>query len=170
MKMAFYKAQYGGLGSALIAIFTAGPFSHVELVFDEAFRPLIAPVLKPATPPLPPGAKGSLCFSSMFKEGVRFKEILLDHQWEVVDLPISPEAEHEVLDRALSMNGQPYDVMGIVGFVSPKFRPLAGTEFCSESDIRALQAEGLLAGLNPGRTSPNALYRALMEPKAPGRA
>ncbi len=156
MKVAFYKAKYGNWLSKFIAAYTRGPFSHAELVFDEKFRNQIAPKLVAHDP------GGSMCFSSELKTGVRFKEInLADGKWETVEVPITQDGEQTVLSQALQLVGQPYDVMGILAFVVPGMKGLDGAEFCSESDIMALQADGLLLALNPGRTDPNALYRAL---------
>ena len=128
----------------------AGPFSHVELVFDLRPRGL------------------SLCFSSSWRDGgVRFKPIDLAagcgrhgaRKWTLVPVPAT--AARVALVRAWCERrvGGRYDVPGVLAFKLPLVRHRLNWWFCSEICCAALQQSGLLRDALPHALSPNALFR-----------
>jgi hypothetical protein len=161
MKIAFYKASSKPLPariwSKLIAGYTAGPYSHCELVFDDGnFFPLSLNVLVQN-----PRGPGDLCFSSSEQDGgTRFKLIPLQPKhWDIVKMP--ELYLDEAMDWCEKHDSLRYDWRGLRGFVFPWEKPDPKDLFCSECVIECCQDQGLLTQLVAGKTSPNDLARAV---------
>ncbi len=149
MHLAFYNGRDNGTWlDRLIARHDrgvdAGPFSHVELVFDRS-----------------PG-RYDLCFSSSWRDGgVRFKRIHLDDErkWTLIELPVPREQAASVRQWCIRHLGGRYDLPGVLAFKLPLVQQRLNWFFCSEVVVAALQQAGWFAGAKPHRTSPNRLYR-----------
>ena len=118
MKLASYKGTrpgFPGLFNVATRAWLHGPYSHTELVFSDG-----------------------MCASSSFLDGgVRFKRIDLDPaKWDLVDCP-----GDEAYARAWfkKHDGEPFDVLGLIGFVGPRGLQNQWKWFCSESIGAALQ-------------------------------
>lgn len=137
MKIAFYKGKKR-IFNLLTSWWLRGRYSHCELILRE-------------------NPNGScLCVSSSFMDGgVRSKEIFLDpDHWDILEIEGDVVYAQKWFD---SHKGQPYDVLGLVGFI---FRVLGQSKsrwFCSEAIAEML---GLL---DSWRFDPCVLYAALYE-------
>jgi hypothetical protein len=154
VKIAFYKgvssSGNGSLFDRLIRWWTGCPYSHVEL----AVSPL--DTSDPAW---------WMCFSSSPRDGgARWKPIYLAvGQWDIVDLDwsLSTAQAQAIRDAALSLTGQCYDWLGILGFVLPFGEQDARRLFCSEAVVRVCQAAGWFPGVDSWRVSPGGLWKML---------
>jgi hypothetical protein len=142
MKVAFFRGNHPGVKGwfgRLTKWWTRGPFSHVELVMCEL-------------------GDLSVCWSSAFLDG-GVRRVALDlrsRDWVVVDLPVSEHVAQAALSWFQHHRGQPYDVLGLFGFV---FRPLSGEKrawFCSEAVAAALGYR------QSWRLDPNTFYEVLL--------
>lgn len=154
MRLAFYKAEKGTVWSRLIAMWTQGPYSHVELVFNEGTQPPLGVTAIQHDP------HGTLCFSSAENDnGTRFKILdMNDGKWDFIDVKLD---EQLALADAKSFLGLKYDWKGIMGFV---FAPIPDNKYeyyCSEIVTLLLQQQGLVKDINSHKTSPNQLYARL---------
>ena len=146
MRFAFYKGRGGGWKSRLIGwairMRTNGLHSHVEAVFP--FRH--------------PSGK-SLCFSSSEMDGgSRFTWIGVegDPNWTIVEAPaLNVKA---CMNWCKERNGKPYDWRAIVRFALGIPMTDNGIDFCSESQARMVQDQGLLKDIDPSRVSPEDFY------------
>ena len=153
IKLAFFKAKYGGFFSKLIKWRTGGDHSHVEMIF-----PQYKIFDKKQNREL------SLCFSSYEKEGgVRFKFIYLNKaKWDFVPVEIPDNSLDELLSYAASLADAKYDWFGIVKFVLPHVPEKPDRFFCSEVIVHVLQKVfWLMPELISYKTSPNALFKYL---------
>lgn len=157
MKAAFYYAEQGNHSDQAIAIWTRGPFSHVELVLDQSKFP----GLYPGSLIREHDFGGSLCFSSSPRDGgCRFKTIdLNDGKWKLVDLP---SLDRGAVEECGKLVGLDYDWMGILGFVLPFGEHGPRDRFCSEAVSEILIELGVLpSSVQPYRVSPNQLFDML---------
>lgn len=141
MKVAFHQG-HDKLFSILTSWWTAGPFSHCELVFADA----------------DPATGKSLCWSSSFLDGgVRCKAINLSTpDWVVIDIEVTPEQCTRAFQWFTDHQGAAYDVLGLIGFL---WRPFGGDVnkwFCSEAVAESLGIR------DSWRFDPNTLYAALV--------
>ncbi len=137
LKIAFYRAEFGKWYEKLISWYTLGPFSHVELIFDDQW------------------------FSSSPRDGgVRYKEIFaVEGRWEFIEIKCNKKLVKDWCDGEI---GKQYDWRGFFNFVLP-IGYSRHRWFCSEICVAALQKDGLLAGVRPHVVSPNDFYRLLGE-------
>lgn len=117
MKLAFYKGTRPGLSgwmNRLIRWWTGSPYSHVELVFSDGW-----------------------CGSSSFEDGgVRLKQIEMSpDKWDVIDIEGD---EAQARNWFLIHFKEPYDVLGLFGFVWRRGVNSRGKWFCSEAVAAAL--------------------------------
>ena len=134
MKVAFYKSKKR-LFNRLVSWWTNGPYSHVELVLETMVC-------------------GYVCASaSNLDGGVRTKKMDLPKgTWDIIDVPVDNLAaiawfaEHE---------GQPYDLLGLFGFIGRRGTQDQGKWFCSEAVAAAL------GYTEPWRYDPNTLFTTL---------
>ena len=146
MKIAFYKAWQpkGSYVDKLISVFTAGPYSHTELVFSDG-----------------------MCFGISGRgEGARFKKIDLDpDKWEIVDLDITDFNETKLRERATGYNRIEYDYLG--AFLCRKTPWCVHSKnklFCSEVTVDLIRRYAGYQHLEKGcRYSPMRLYRTLKD-------
>ena len=100
MKLAFYHARKGGWADRLIAAYTRGPFSHVEVVFEDCFRSILPQRYVYLHDP-----GGALCYSSsemLPRCGCGFESITLeDGKWKVYEVPVGKAAEMEAIKQAV---------------------------------------------------------------------
>ncbi len=89
MRFAFYKAEYGDWLDKLIAWYTRGPYSHVEMFFE----------------------KDNICFSSSPRDGgTRWKtipDIKTSGKWVIVDTPYVDENKLKI--KCNAQLGKKYD-------------------------------------------------------------
>lgn len=131
MKVAFYKNN-SHLFNRLVAWWTKGPYSHVELVFDDNF-----------------------CASSSNRDnGVRYKYIKFNpDNWDVFQLNGFDEVYAQ---KFIAKNlGKKYDIKGLFGFVWAAAKDNPRKYFCSELVM------GALGFPEPWRFSPNTCYAVL---------
>lgn len=122
MKLIFYIASVGDNWDKLIAYWTKGPYSHVELMFSDG-----------------------MCFSSSPRDGgVRFKQIAIDPtHWAIVNINVG-DKEAEIREWCQSQCGMKYDWLGVLGCgIHMPFRT-KHRWFCSEICITALDKVGVL--------------------------
>ena len=143
MKLAFHKGSRGTLFSKLICWKTGEPYSHVELVFDFKITTAL-----------------SLCFSADEKDGgTRFKEIDLNDEWLLVDVPETVANFKKAFNYARKHNNLKYDWLGIIGFVLPFGEHDDNDRFCSEIVCEILQVSlGWWPEVKPWQVSPGRLY------------
>jgi uncharacterized protein YycO len=140
MKVAFLRSNGAGvesLFSRAVKWWTRGPFWHCELIVDQF------------------GGHASVMSSSLSDGGVRASVIRLNDDWEVVDVPATPEQRERALLWFAAHNGEPYDIRGLFGFVVRRIKGEKGKWFCSESIAAAFGYE------DPWRFDPNTLYTML---------
>lgn len=145
MKVAFFKGRHPGLKGWLGVLtkwWTVGPYSHCELVVEG------------------PVYGKSLCWSSAYLDhGVRPVVIELDPaQWDVVEIETTPEQEQAALEWFRSHLGEPYDVLGLFGFVWRREEGDKAKWFCSEAVAAAL------GYTEPWRFDPNT-FAAVLKPR-----
>lgn len=157
MKLAFYRAAKGTVWSKAIALWTRGPYSHVEIVFDDLDwskwrRPPVLIDLREHD------AGGTLCFSSAENDGgTRFKMLdLHDGKWDLFPFPVDAA---RALQWCAGHQHLAYDWRGLRGFVFPWEKPDPRDLFCSECAVECGQDQGIFRALIAGRTSPNALAK-----------
>lgn len=131
MKLAFYKATRPGLAgfmNRLIRWWTNSPYSHVELVFSDG-----------------------VCGSSSFEDGgVRLKHIEMSpEKWDFVDIGGDEQAARNWF---LIHYGQPYDVLGLFGFIWRRGTHSRGKWSCSEAVAASLHI------IDAEQLSPHLLY------------
>ena len=122
MKIALYKGTHEGF-SGLYNITTRfsdrGIYSHCEVVFTS----------------------GISASSSYLDGGVRFKNITYTSpdKWDFIDIPDpTGTIEDSALTWFLNHQGQPYDLMGNLRFLSNVFRDSNDKWFCSEAVMASL--------------------------------
>lgn len=96
MQLWFYKAKFGDYQDKLIAWWSKGLYSHVELYFEQK----------------------QICFSSSLRDhGVRFKKINSSDHWDVIKLDNFSfnQNEEPIYKWCESQVGLPYDILGIIG-------------------------------------------------------
>lgn len=134
MQLWFYQAKYGNSLDKLIAFWTQGPFSHVELVFSN----------------------GDCLSSSVRDGGVRFKQIPLTEKWIVIDLG-GDDREAAIRDWATKEVGKKYYYWGTIcvalGIPS---QHSSGKWYCSEL-ISYIMNSYQFAKM-PVNLSPNDIY------------
>jgi hypothetical protein len=142
VQLAFYKGR-GSLFDQLIAWWTRGAYSHVELVFHG-----------------PDGS--SQWFSSSPRDGgARFTQVRPDAgKWEFLELPMPAPTRQQLLAACRQLVGRPYDWRAI--FFS-QFLPLKRQRreawFCSEICLdRLQQVRWADPALPAAAVHPNALY------------
>jgi hypothetical protein len=140
--VAFYKkdAPHADWTDKLIAWWTKGEFSHVELVIDNYM------------------------YSTSPRDGkVRCKFHKFDEKtWYYKDLEITEDAYKRFIEFFNLTEGLKYDWWGIFGFILP-FADREDRYFCSEWVTKALIILGITKVflLEPSKTSPNKLERTL---------
>ena len=150
MKIAFYKGTRDGVQGFVnraIRWWTNGPYSHVELVLNEA------------------GDKEVwLCASSSgIDGGVRFKAMsLAPERWDIVDVADLFPNRLAALDFFRQHEGAAYDFWGIFGFVWRRSKGSAKRWFCSEAVAASLQIA------QAWRFDPNTLYVIILALKNKG--
>lgn len=134
MRLAFYRGRRTGLNGAFdtaVRWWTRGPYSHVEAVFGD----------------------GMAASASNRDGGVRFKRIQFDPaRW---DFACVDACEVTARRWFIEHEGQPYDALGLFGFV---WRPQADNAerwFCSEAVAASIGFR------DPWRFCPNTLRAAL---------
>jgi len=144
MKIALYKGRKR-LFNKLVAWWTRGPYSHVELVLDD----------------------GISISSSFMDGGVRKKRIDFDlSNWDFIELGLESDwfsdridkrlaYEQSIRDRIFNIKGKLYDVLGIAGFVIRRIGEDRNKMFCSEAVAYILGFD------DPWRFDPNTLASAL---------
>ena len=133
MKVAFYKHNKH-LFNRLVAWWTKGQYSHVELVFSD----------------------GLSASSSHSDGGVRFKKIIFrPERWDVFEL--KGFKEEEVRKRFEERLNHGYDYAGNFGFVYGPKKDNKEREFCSEIVMRVLGFK------EPWRFCPNTCFAVLQK-------
>lgn len=156
-RLAFYKAEKGGIWSKLLALWTQGPYSHVEVVFFST------PPTTTLVPVIQHDAGGTLCFSAAENDGgTRYKVLAMDDgKWDFHD--ISEMDDGIAFTDSMQFQNIKYNWDGLVAFVL-KFYPDNKSEvFCSEVVTMIAQKQGFLKDLEPSKTSPNALWKRLQK-------
>jgi len=142
MEILFYRAKQnrGWRLDKIIAAWTHGPFSHVELRFSDG-----------------------MCFSSSFRDkGVRFKNIdIKPERWEILQLNIRDEQEQLLREWASKHIGKKYDFLGIFGFVIGTRIQNKKKWYCSEVCAATLKSCMPVYGYISHKVSPNKLAKLL---------
>lgn len=133
MRIAFYNKQ-PRLFNKLICWKMRGPYSHVEVVLDDA------------------GEGWAICASASYMDGgVRTTTIQLNSgNWDVIEVPgIDVSTVKAWFD---SHKGAPYDTRGLFNFVIPVGHSPEGW-FCDEAVLASLGVQ------EPWRFEPNSVAR-----------
>ena len=141
-KVAFYKSNQPKADwlDKLIAWWTKGKYSHVEIVINEY-----------------------MYSTSPRDKEVRKKEHIVDNvSWDYVEIDL-PEIKNG-FEFFRQVEGEPYDWFGILGFVLP-FQDRTDRWFCSEFVSNFLKVSGCkkLFKYEPSKISPNKLYKLLIK-------
>jgi len=129
MKIAFYQAKYGNKLDKLIAFWTHGSYSHVELIFDEWWYT-----------------------SSPRDGGVRAKEIKPTDHWHFIDLKVDNFLCRKTKLWFFTQQGIKYDYLGAVFGLKTKNR-----WYCSEICATMLKMMKVYDG--PIRINVNNLWK-----------
>lgn len=138
MQAAFYKGR-ARLFNRVTSWWLRGPYSHCELILGVDANGL------------------AVCASSSFLDGgVRVKHMQLDpDHWDVIDVGGSTDAAWQWLQQH---HGQPYDLLGLAGFVARRLGQDKDRWLCSE-------AVGAMLGMpDAWRFDPCSLWAALSRP------
>ena len=136
MKIAFRKMCWFNPIDLIIALFSCGTYTHVEIVFSD----------------------GSAYSSAPF-EGTRYKNILFDDSWKVIDIHVSDEHEKIIRSFCTREIGFGYDWWGTLSFGVPWLHQKETKWFCTEVIIAAFQKANYLTCLDRCKTSPSSLER-----------
>lgn len=145
MKVAAFEGT--DITGRLIRFKTAGKYSHVAFLLDDETTVIEAQI---------PKVVERLLRDSGYKSGT------------VVDIftyDSTPEQEAAMLQFVRSQIGKPYDLIGILGFITNEYnRKLSGKWFCSELLFAAFTKFGLspLARIIPPKVDPNKLMLSKM--------
>lgn len=136
MELWFYIAKFGDCTDKIIATWTRGPYSHVEMVFPDGE-----------------------CFSSSPRDGgVRFKKINRSNKWSSIKLSI--DYNENIRKDCEKYVGLPYDWYGCMGLTLGFSRIEEKNKwYCSEICAFILNKYG--AEL-PSKVSPNTLYKKMI--------
>lgn len=141
MKLLFEKPQ--DVEDRSIALWTGGPYCHVEIVFDG----------------------GTRMFSSSAEDGgVRWIDYGGAHfgWYDAVELPaVDPLIVAPVIAWANTQLGMAYDYNGVFAFVCPIIHDDASDWYCSEIVCECLIRLGLLPAGTSNKISPNELYKLM---------
>jgi len=145
IKFAFYKAfeaKGAGKDDWIIAEWTRGPYSHVEIIAPDDV----------------------MCSSSPRDGGVRCKKHVYDKStWDYISIDVDQNGTDRYVKFCSETQGMKYDWLGILGFVLP-IHDDPEKYFCSEWSTRA----GIIMGIEclytkePSRISPNKLAKILL--------
>ena len=146
VKYAFYKA-FEAKGAKkddwIIAKWTRGPYSHVELIAPD----------------------GVMCSSSPRDRGVRCKKHVYDKTtWDYITIDVETQDITRYTTFYEKTKGLEYDWLGVIGFVLP-VHDEQEKYFCSEWTSKA----GIIMGIKclytkePSRLSPNKLATTLLK-------
>ena len=140
MKVAFYNAEYGRFWDKLVAKWTRGRYSHVELIFDNG-----------------------LAYSSSPRDaGTRFAKIDLDSpHWDYIDIKDEYINKDVAFLIAEEHQDKKYDWAGILGFVFIKRWGRQKKWYCSEIVAHILRKSSEKYHFLPKRITPNKLYKLL---------
>lgn len=140
MRFAFFRANRGGLFDRIVSICSFSKYSHVEMIFSD-----------------------DMSFSSTpWDNGVRFKKITYNDDWDFVNVTLNPKIENEIRAFCEKENHKKYDWIGAVGFVI-HIRGDKKRWFCSEIIIEALQKSQLLKKMKSWKTNIEKLHNALLQ-------
>jgi hypothetical protein len=140
MIVAFRNYKHGDWLDRAVCFFSEKPYSHVELVFSDG-----------------------MSYSAIYNKGLRFKRIdyaAKGPEFEMLEVPATPEQEARVRKFCKENEGRNYDVRGILSFITP-IRHKSNEYFCSEIVAEALQRAGYLQNIKTRKVSPSALYKHL---------
>ena len=144
VQLAFAKADREGAGfnAKLIAWWTNGPYSHVELLIHD-YNDI------------------TYMWTASSTENKVRKKIHKHNpgRYDYIDLEMSEE-DIDKIERFFKMiEGQEYDWLGIMGFVMPALRDRTTKWFCSECVSNAIKITGdeRFWLLSPSEISPNDL-------------
>lgn len=145
MKLHFLKSGITPLGWFVKVFERGGDYSHVELEFSDG-----------------------MCFSCVADEGfkdfgVRKKRLNIDDSlldWATILLPfVTPVKELHMRDYSEGMNGKPYDILSLLGYVFKAGRMMPNTYICSEFVADVLAYGGLWTDSQKMLLSPSGLYK-----------
>lgn len=140
MYVAFLKGT--GFTDWLIKKWTHSKYSHCQLVFSDG------------------SSFGSNIFGDM---STQFMNMTYDPAyWDLVEVPMTPEHEREIIKFCQSEQNCKYDWCGI--FFSQIFQlgwHSVSKWFCSEFCVAAFQVVGMLPGVQPNRISPEDLHKRI---------
>ena len=138
MQAAFYKGRTR-LFNRLTSWWLRGAYSHCELILGVDHNGL------------------AVCASSSFLDGgVRVKHMQLDpDHWDVIDVDGSTDAAWLWLQQH---HGQPYDLLGLAGFIARALGHDKGRWLCSEA------VAAMLGMPDAWRFDPCSLWAALSRP------
>ena len=176
MCAAFYKAEYGGWFSKIIAGWTNSLHSHTETVFSRVATLDYLEMLNQTSPQEleelifdsePLGSSARLSFSASERDGgVRFKLIGYEDKWDSIPFVdilgnyISRETEADMITWCSKFVGRGYDYVGLLGFLIQKL-PLIKQNpkkfWCSETTEMVAHKLSMLDRA-PEPPSPGALY------------
>jgi len=136
MRVAFYKGRKR-LFNRLVSWWTLGPYSHVELVFEN----------------------GESVSSSFMDGGVRYKRIQFNSaNWDFINIEGKFD-EREIRLRVDDFLDTKYDWLGLIGFVVRRVQQDRKKMFCSEFVLTLLNYN------DPWRFEPNTAYCAMASKK-----
>jgi len=132
-----------------IAIWTKGPYSHVEFLYiDDSDKRI----------------KEFTADPSMGRVRIKnFEEDLNMYNWDFISFDITEDEWNKFINYRDSVLNDRYDWLGIFGFIAP-LKDRETQWFCSEvnSNYLKILGEKIIWKLEPSRISPNLLYKLAM--------
>lgn len=117
MKIAFYKASFGGFYDFMIILASRSRYSHCEIVFSD----------------------GMCASSSPRDNGIRFKHIDMSNgKWDLIDLSPLNIDEAKVRQWFIDHDHQKYDWIGAIGSAFNLKLLSDDKKFCSQACAWAL--------------------------------
>lgn len=134
VRLAFYKAQ-DHLFNRLVAWWTNGPYSHVEVILEEKDGEYV-------------------CLGCSFRDGgVRLKKMPLPaDRWDIVEYTYADVSVERAYDWYAFYREAKYDLLGLFGFIGRRGVQDNRRWFCSEAVADILRLH------EPWRYDPNTLY------------
>ena len=117
-----------------------GGYWHTDLLFDDG-----------------------TAFTSTLSTGTEIlKRVYVPGEWTFIDVGLFPD-EATLKAWALKHVGYPYDLFGLLGFITGDYDIERNKYFCSEIVVDTMQIAGIFKGLVGYKTSPNELYTACLK-------
>lgn len=142
LKIAFYKATYGDWLDKTIAFFSNGPYSHVEMIFENNLSFSSSP------------RKNGIDFrTAEFKDSGETSKAnseitFITERWTFIDVTVNDTQYNTIWDFCEEQVGKKYDWFGAVYSVLPIIPGSSNRWYCSEVIIASFHTANLWLPIN----------------------